>query len=86
MMCALRITTEGAKHGERTTGEPNPEELEAGQRSLSAALIQAGEVLGSGVLAGVSGAATNHLLQGDDKPAEEPPEVIIPTGVHPEDD
>ena len=61
------------------------DESHVAQRSLSAALIQAGEVLGSGVLAGVSGAATN-LLQGDDKPAEKPPEVIIPTGVHPEDD
>jgi hypothetical protein len=62
------------------------DESHVAQRSLSAALIQAGEVLGSGVLAGVSGATTNHLLQGDDNPAEEPPEVIIPTGVHPEDD
>jgi hypothetical protein len=67
--------------------EPTPNDEFVVERSLSAALIQAAEVVGSGAAAGVTGALTSHWLEGNsDKPAEpETPQIELPPGVNLDD-
>jgi hypothetical protein len=71
------------------TDELDPrDEEQLAQRSLGAALIQAAEVIGGGAVGGVTGALTSHWLEGNQPTESEPPPptVVLPPGVHVDDD
>jgi hypothetical protein len=66
---------------------PTPDEVEVAHRSLGMTLVQAAEVIGAGAASGATNAVVSNWLQGDDTPAEPAPDpIVLPPGVHPNDD